>query len=284
MIDETPKDLYFERDGLKRHCLDWGTSGKRPLLLLHGPGDSAMSWDFFAQAMKADHHVVALDSRGHGDSDWAAVGLYTFANHMADVDAALNHLGFREVVLVGHSAGASYAWTYAAEHPSGVTALVVLDIDPDPTDQHRRAGPDAYRAGPTEWDSIDEVLDSLRQRQTFTSEEVLRHQAHHLTRPTSKSKLVWNRDPRVTDEHERPDLWGSWRRISCPTLILRGRQSTVLTHETAVRMRETLPGSTARLAELDGGGHWVHHDFPGAFHSTVRWFLEGLSDHQASSA
>ena len=52
MTDETPKDLYFDSDGLKLHCLDWGTSGKRPLLLLHGPGDSAMSWDLFAQAMR----------------------------------------------------------------------------------------------------------------------------------------------------------------------------------------------------------------------------------------
>ena len=282
MTEDKPSDLFFENHELKLHCLDWGSDRSRPLLLLHGPRDCARGWDIFAQAMRPDHHVVALDSRGHGDSGWAAEGHYTFADHVADVGAAVDHLGFSDMVLVGHSMGGRYAWTYAAEHPTRVSALVVLDIDPDPMNLQMQRDFDAYRAEPAEWDSIDAVVDRLRQRQTYTSEEVLQHQANHLTRQLSDGKLVWKSDPRVMDEYEWPDLWDSWRRISCPTLILRGRQSTILTHETAVRMREALPGSRVRLAELDGGGHWFYQDFPGAFHSTVRWFLEGLVDQRAT--
>ena len=282
MTAEKPSDLYFENDGLKLHCLDWGSEGSRPLLLLHGPRDCARSWDLFAQAMRHDHHVVALDSRGHGDNGWAADGHYTFADNVADIGAAVDHLGFSEMVLVGHSVGGRYAWTYAAEHPSRVSALVVLDIDPDPMNPQLQRDVDAYRAEPLVWDTIDAVVDRLRKRQTYTSDEVLRHQANHLTRQRSDGKLVWKSDARVMDEQERPDLWDSWRRISCPTLIVRGRQSAHLTHEAAVKMREALPGSVVRLAELDGGGHWFHQDFPGAFHSTVRWFLEGLVEQRAA--
>ena len=282
MTDETPRDLYFSNDGLRLHCLDWGSEGARPLLLLHGPRDCARSWDLFAQAMRTDHHVVALDGRGHGDSGWSARGGYTLADHVADVGAAVDHMGFSKVVLVGHSAGGRYAWTYAVENPSRVIALAVLDTDPDPINPPTQRDPDVYRGEPTEWDSIDAVVDTLRGRQTYTSDEVLLHQANHLTRQLSNGKLVWKSDPRAMDEHEQPDLWDSWRRISCPTLILRGRQSTVLTHETAVRMREALPASKVRLAELDGGGHWFYQDFPGAFHSTLRWFLEGLVDQRAT--
>jgi pimeloyl-ACP methyl ester carboxylesterase len=282
MTDETPKELFFEGDDLRLHCLDWGSQGARPLLLLHGLRDCARSWDLFSQAMSPDHHVVALDGRGHGDSGWAAQGRYTFAHHVGDVGAAVDHMGFSEVVLVGHGAGGRYAWSYAAENPARVSALVVLDVDPDPMTPRTQRDFDAYRSESAVWDSIDAVVDTLRRRQTYTSDEVLQHQANHLTHQVSDGKLVWKSDPRVMGEYERPDLWESWRRISCPTLILRGRQSTVLTHEIAVRMREALPGEMDRLAELDGGGHWFYQDFPGAFHSTVRWFLEGLSDQGAA--
>ena len=60
--------------------------------------------------------------------------------------------------------------------------------------------------------------------------------------------------------------------IRHPTLIVRGRQSELLTHDVAVRMREAVPG--ARLVELDGGGHWFYQEFPGAFETAVRWFLQ----------
>lgn len=283
MIDESPRDLFFGSDGRSLHGLDWRGEGKQPLLLLHGPRDCARSWDIFAQDMRPDHHVVALDSCGHGDSGWAADGHYAFADDVADVGSAVDHLGFSEMVLVGHSEGGRYALTYAAEHPSRVSALVVLDIDPDPMNSQMERDFDAYRAEPTVWDSIDAVVEKLRQRQTYTSDEVLQHQAKCLTRQRSDGKLVWKSDPRAIDDRARPDLWDFWRRISCPTLILRGRQSTHLTHETAVKMREALPGSMVRLAELDGGGHWFYQDFPGAFHSTVRWFLDGSANLGATS-
>jgi pimeloyl-ACP methyl ester carboxylesterase len=123
-------------------------------------------------------------------------------------------------------------------------------------------------------------MEKLRGRQPLTTEEMLEHQAAHLTRPRGDEGRVWKNDPRVMGEYERPDLWDSWRSITTPTLILRGRQSALLTHETAVKMRETHPNSLVKLAELEGGGHWFYQDFPGAFEVTVRWFLDNLQDEE----
>ena len=95
-----------------------------------------------------------------------------------------------------------------------------------------------------------------------------------MTRELQGGRRVWKRDPTLLAAYERPDLWKEWSELKCPTRIIRGRQSDLLNHEVAVRMRETLPGS--RLAELEGGGHWFYQEFPGAFERTVRWFLGGL--------
>ena len=83
---------------------------------------------------------------------------------------------------------------------------------------------------------------------------------------------MWKRDRKLLEAYERPDLWDEWSRIMCPTLIVRGRQSELLTHAVAVKMREAI--RSVRLVELDGGGHWFYQEFPGAFETTVRWFLQ----------
>jgi hypothetical protein len=77
---------FVSTGGLKLHYLDWGTRGKRPLLLLHGGMQTAHSWDLTAVAMRRDRHVVAMDLRGHGDSDWSDDGDYSYATHGADIE------------------------------------------------------------------------------------------------------------------------------------------------------------------------------------------------------
>ena len=101
---------------------------------------------------------------------------------------------------------------------------------------------------------------------------MLEDQASHMTRALSNGGRAWKRDPALLTAYQRPDLWAEWSRVACPTLVVRGRQSELLTHPVAVQMREAVPRS--RLAELEGGGHWLYQESPGAFEATLRWFLE----------
>ena len=266
------QDRFFDAGGVRLHYLDWGNAGARPMVLLHGLQDCARSWDFLSTSMSADFHVVALDHRGHGESEWAPPDRYRLRDYVSDVEALVDHLGLTDPVLVGHSAGGRNAWMYAVSHPDRVSSLVVVDIDPDAENPESRSMFERYHAEPDEWGSLEAVIERLRGRQPASTDEMLRHQALHMTRELSGGGRVWKRDRALLEAYERPDLWEEWRRISCPTLIVRGRQSDLLRHEVAVRMREEI--TRVRLVELDGGGHWFYQEFPGAFETTIRWFLQ----------
>ena len=271
-----PSDGNVNIGPVRLHYVDWGGERLPPMVLLHGMRDSARSWDIFSESMKGDFRVLALDSRGHGDRDWADSGGYRFQDHVSDVGAFLDTLDLDEVIIAGHSAGGRYAWAYAVENPEKVKALIIVDIDPDPVNAQTARDFSDIAAEPDSWDTLDEFQDRLRDRQVYTGDVALRSQALAVSRQTVEGKYVWKADIRIVTEYERPDLWDSWGRIECPVLLVRGRQSRLLTHETAVKMRAALPSSQVRLAELEGGGHWFHQDFPGAFEATVKWFLDQL--------
>ncbi len=277
MPETEPKDGFFDSGALRLHYADWGGKGRRPMALLHGLGDSAHSWNDFAQTMSADFRVLALDARGHGDSARAPTGHYRFEDHVSDLAAFFDHLDLRDAVLVGHSVGGRYAWSYAVQHPDSVSALVIVDIDPDAHNPQTDADIAASLGGQRSWRNLDEVVEYLRIRQTHSGDDsTLTQQAIALTKYDSDTGFTLKADIRTLTEYERPDIWNSWRQISCPVLLVRGRQSKLLDHRTAVRMREALPTGNMRLAEIDGGGHWFHMDFPGAFEATVRWFLSDM--------
>ena len=281
-----PQDGHLQVGELRLHYVQWGDASAPQMVLLHGLQDCARSWDVFASAMCRDYNVVALDHRGHGDSEWVPPetlpspsqgeiergSRYRLNDYVEDVKAMVEALSLRDFVLVGHSAGGRNAFLYTVRHPEMVRALVIVDIDPDAANPESASMFQRYKAESDEWGSLDAVIERLRSRQPNSTDETLAHQSRHMTRESPGGKRVWKRDRRLVEAYERPDLWDEWSRIECPTLIARGRQSNLLTHEVAVRMREAI--SRARLAELEGGGHWFYQELPGPFEATVRWFLE----------
>ncbi|GAA3097112.1 hypothetical protein GCM10020254_48050 [Streptomyces goshikiensis] len=102
---------------------------ERPaVLLLHGLMGRAFHWAGTARWLAERHRVVALDQRGHGQSDRPATGPYTREAFVADAEAVIEQLGLAPVTLIGHSMGALTAWQLAARHPDLVRALVICDM------------------------------------------------------------------------------------------------------------------------------------------------------------
>ena len=184
MPDSQPSQNFFDVDGVRLHYADWGAPNPDAptMVLLHGLQDCARSWDIFAAAIRSDYRVIALDHRGHGDSAHATPDAYGFRDYISDLETLVAHLDLRDFILAGHSAGARYAFVFAAEHPELIRALVVVDIDPDAVNPDSQGMFVRYNTESDEWDSLDAVVERLRDRQPQSTDEMLLHQAQVMTR------------------------------------------------------------------------------------------------------
>jgi pimeloyl-ACP methyl ester carboxylesterase len=267
-----PRDLSATLNGLSFHYLDWGTAGERPMLLLHGGAQTAHSWDEVAPGLASDHHVLALDQRGHGDSAWAPDGAYRRDDFVADIRAFLDHRDWRAATLVALSLGGLNALAFAACHPERVNGLVVVDVAPTIAP----AGGQAIRAQLAVHDfaSFDEAVGRAHAFNPRRSLENIRTRLRHSLRQGSDGRWSYKFDPAIGSgglEADFDRLWEQVRSIRCPTLLVRGAQSAILTRETAARFTRELPGSA--VVEVPGAGHSVMGDNPTGFVSAIRPFL-----------
>jgi pimeloyl-ACP methyl ester carboxylesterase len=257
-------------DGVKLHVLHRGRASDPKLVLLHGGGANAHWWDHLAPAFAGRHHVLALDFRGHGDSDYPetlAVGAFD-----RDLEALLEHIGDRGAILVGHSMGAHVALSHAARH-RGLRAVIALEISHGGRPGERRRARLALAARRT-YPSREEALrrfqflpaapgadEALR---ASIAENSVRREADG--RFGFKFDAQWFTLPRATP----PDLG----RIACPVLVIRGAESGLLTPEGAAELVGLIP--SARCVEIAGGGHNVHLERPGDVLATMEAFLHSL--------
>src|SRR5262245_48308875 len=112
-----PVARYATVNGLRIHYLAWSTPGNKPLVLLHGISRVAHTFDHAAPHFASDHHVIAIDMRGHGDSDWDPRAAYLVEDYAKDVEALIDQLGMKSVVLWGASTGGRVAQVIAGARP-----------------------------------------------------------------------------------------------------------------------------------------------------------------------
>jgi esterase len=149
-----PTDGWLTANALRLHYLDWGTAGRPPVLFLHGRSLAAHTWDLVCLALRREYHCLALDLRGHGDSDWSSEADYGLDAHRADLEAAAEQLVTGRFILVGMSLGGAISLAYAGEHAERLAGLVLVDIGPDTRSAGSRRIAD-FVAAPRELDSID---------------------------------------------------------------------------------------------------------------------------------
>jgi esterase len=274
--DAPPQDRYLDADGIRLHYLDWGNDAAPPMLLLHGFSGHAHTWDAFARAVCGEFHVLALDQRGHGDSDWAKDGAYTVDDHASDIAAFHDRLMLDPVVLIGLSMGGRNAMMFTAIHPGKVERLVIVDIGPDidprGAERVRRMAAEA----PEEFASVDAAVAYLMSYYPHASDAVLRHRVEYGLKRLPNGTYTWKYDKALRDQRRRGptpavDLWPMVRRIRVPTLIMRGSESDIFTADAAQRMQVLIPGS--QFVEIRGAGHAIPADAPEAFEKAVREFL-----------
>jgi esterase len=259
-------------NALRFHFLDWGMDARPPMLLLHGGAQTAHSWDEVAPDLARDHHVLALDQRGHGDTDWAQDGRYRREDFVADVRAFLDDRGWTGATLVALSLGGLNAIAFAAAHPERTRGLVVVDVAPT----IERSGTDAIRKQLSVFTfaSFEEAVERAHAFNPRRTLENVRERLHHALRQDAGGRWTYKFDPGIAAagvDRDFDGLWEQVRRIRCPTLLVRGAESPILAQETAARFVRELPGSVS--AEVAGAGHSVMGDNPSGFLAAVRPFL-----------
>lgn len=278
---------------LTLHLLEWSSEGE-PLLLLHGFGHSCRVWDPFVADLVSTHRVLALDARGHGDSDHDPEYRYHHAGVAKDIGAVLDDLGLEAATLVAHSMSGYAAIRFAAQEPARVRRLVLVDAGAQLSVRARqgaeRQTPDRTFTSPAEY------ADVLAASHPLTPHDTLVRLASHWLEPRADGRLVPKLDPaflrprssrdapaakRSFDrarwaEEETARLWRYLAEIRCPTLLVRGERSPMLSAETARRMVDEVLADGREISVPDAG-HAVMLDAPEPFRLALVDFLGAAS-------
>ena len=261
-----PESHHIVIHGMRFHYLDWGGSGT-PILFLHGGGINAHTWDCVALMLRDRFRCVALDQRGHGDSEWSPVVDYRIASHVGDIEGFIAALGLERPILVGQSMGGLNSIAYATRHSDRMRALVVVDVAPDIS----APGVDRIRdfSSTPELDSPDAFLERAVKFNPIRNPAVLRRSLHYNLRQTPAGKWAFKHDQRRRSDEavrsfteDRTRLAQEISQIECPALIVRGAVSDVLTDAAAEKFAKSLPDG--RWVRVDQAGHNVQGDNPRA--------------------
>lgn len=268
-------------DGLDIHYVDRGpgrSAGDRGLsvLLVHGLNAQLHTWDPIAEQLARRRRVVALDLRGHGDSDWTKQG-YPLVGFVADIRGVLQHLELPRIGLVGHSLGARVCLAYAAEYPEAVGRLVLSDAGPELSrSAAKHVQGNARNAHSRGFRSASEALEFFREEYPDWIPRFHDLHVQYQLRLNWAGKYVWKSDPelfwlsgsagRADDEH----LWRACEQVTCPTLIMRGRRSYLLDERISRRMQELLKFSAEAIFDT---GHYIPREAPDEFTRALDNFL-----------
>jgi pimeloyl-ACP methyl ester carboxylesterase len=239
--------------------------------------------------MRTDYRSIALDLRGHGDSEWSPTLDYDLTAHAGDVEALVAHLDLDEFVLVGMSLGGMTALEWAGQHGARLAALVLIDIGPEFKRTNAINRFLSETAG--EFDSIEAFVEQAMRFNPRRDPALLRRSLLNNVRQTPKGKWVWKHDPRprvaaaATTEtdaeldaafRKRSDrLWAAVANITAPTLIVRGAQSGIFREEDASKLAGRLSRGTAVVVE--NAGHTVQGDNPAGLVRELRTFLRAAN-------
>jgi pimeloyl-ACP methyl ester carboxylesterase len=262
----------------------WGLAGAPDALLLHGGGQTRHSWAATGRRLGAEGwRAAALDLRGHGESDWSPDGVYGVEVFLADLRAVLAGLD-EPPVLVGASLGGWLSLLAEGESEIRVCrALVLVDVTPrlEPRGVSRII--DFMTARPEGFASLEEAADAVAAYRRHRARPDDLSGLRKNLRRGEDGRWRWHWDPAflrpssTPSRYEQTDrLLEAARRLTVPTLLVRGRESDVVSEEGAAEFLRAVP--QARFADVSRAGHMVAGDRNDAFSAAVVGFLRDVRD------
>ena len=274
-VENEPVDRFVKVNGINLHYLEWGDTDRPAILMLHGISQQAHSWDFISLPLSVDYRVIALDQRGHGDSDWSPNGNYSTDIYVGDIEGFVGAMGLENFHLMGHSMGGRNSLAWASGRPGVLKSLTIVDTGPE-TQRRGQNRIQQFRELPDELDTLDEFASRVMEYTGRNREQTMGALKYSI-RQRQDGKWTWKYDKAMRVSGFRAptwtpeQLWDGWRKIDCPALVVRGARSDIFADETMVRMAEEHPDCTT--VTVENAGHLVQGDNPPDFLAAVRGLL-----------
>lgn len=269
---QQPLDRFVTVNGLRIHYLDWGNDGKPPLIMLHGIGRVAHTFDHIAPHFASRYHVFAVDMRGHGDSEWDPKGAYLVEDYTKDIEGMAVELHLRNITIWGNSTGGRVAQVFAGLHPDLVAAVISEDVGPErPTQVAESVTRQLRQEDEKGWASEDELLAQLKASNPRTPEEILRAYAHYGSKRRADGRVIWKRDPAIGNGFVPTELWRFVRQIRSPIIYVVGGRSTIVPAATQEELKKALPQAT--IVTIPGVGHYPSEENTEAYLAIIDKFL-----------
>ncbi len=240
---------------------DWGDAGNpRVAICVHGLARNGRDFDVLAEALSPTHRVLAVDMPGRGDSEWLAdANDYGFPTYLTTLTALIARSGADAVDWIGTSMGGLLGMAMAAQPGSPIARLVVNDVGPV-IEAEALARIATYLG-------LDPTFASLAEGERYIrtvsapfgalTDEQWRHLTASNVRQRADGRWGLAYDPGIAVPFRAApapsDLWVLWDAIRCPTLLLRGAESDLLSAATAAAMRGR--GPRPAVIEFPGVGH-----------------------------
>jgi pimeloyl-ACP methyl ester carboxylesterase len=285
-----PTSHFYFSQRLRLHYVDWGNPSAPHLLLIHGGRDHCRNWDWVAERLMDRYHIVAPDLRGHGDSAWAIGASYSEVNYIYDIAQLVLQKQMAPVTIIAHSLGGSIGLLYSGLFPDTVKKIAAIEgLGPSPQMMERmRSAPIEERMRswikmrressgrvPRKYATLEDAVQRMREENTHLNEEQARHLTIHGAVQNEDGTYSWKFDNFVrmgggvgglstNDQHR------IWSCITAPVLLVRGMESWASDPVADGRAKHF---KNARLANIEGAGHWSHHDKLDVFMGHVESFL-----------
>jgi pimeloyl-ACP methyl ester carboxylesterase len=280
------KEHYFNHDGLRLHYWEWGDPQEQTFVFVHGVRDQGRSWDHFIEALIARglpiKHAVAIDLRGHGDSEWPSTSRgYQHEDFLTDLAGLLRHLDKEPLTIIGHSLGGSMCLLYAGAFPDKVSRMVLLESlgpfaradDEVPEIFAERLKGRDYVEIPFPHESLEAAAKALQKTFPLIPDNAALHMARYGTRYKG-GRYRWKYDPilryRTTTALSEGQIEAFIRRVQCPILFVYGTESDFMKSVRGPRVK-LFPN--ARIVPIDGAGHHIPHEKPEELAELVVPFL-----------
>lgn len=268
-------------DGLTIRGDAWGDPDGRPVILMHGGGQTRHAWRGAGETLgAAGYRAVAFDARGHSDSDWSPTGDYDSEANLSDLLGVVNAIGGRPPILVGASMGGSTGMVAIGEGHLQAEALVMVDIAPqvEPAGTAKiRAFMEQKREG---FNSLDEVAEAIANYQPHRKRPRNLDGLAKNVRLGSDGRYYWHWDPKRLDRdwnmtEYRARIAAAADHLDLPVLLVRGGLSDVLTEEGAQAFLAQCPH--AEYVNVTDAAHMVAGDRNDIFAGSVVEFLHRVA-------